>query len=127
MSGKLSLALTGTLGDPVIREDTNPVFTCSQCGVLVGRDGMSVHGSWHNADEVREPSPPWASSADLSELSEPIVFTRQGPVPFSQAPQLIKLALAEGRVAKLEELVHLLLDPYARTERITQLRKELGV
>jgi hypothetical protein len=38
-------------------------------------------------DEVRErlDMPPWG----LSETSEPVVFTAQGPIPFSMAPQLI--------------------------------------
>jgi len=44
-------------------------------------------------DEVRErlDLPPWG----LTETSEPVVFTAQGPVPFSMAPQLI-LAAAQG-------------------------------
>ena len=45
-------------------------------------------------DEIREQLdlPPWAA---FSELSEPIVFTPQGPVPFSQASALIRKTLED--------------------------------
>ena len=33
--------------------------------------------------------PPWG----LQETSEPVVFTAQGPVPFSMAPDLIRAAI----------------------------------
>ena len=47
--------------------------------------GMGV--SISSVDEVREKLdlPPWAE-----ELSEPVVFTAQGPVPFSKAPELFR-------------------------------------
>jgi 8-oxo-dGTP pyrophosphatase MutT (NUDIX family) len=47
-------------------------------------------------DEVRErlDLPPWG----LQETSEPVVFTAQGPVPFSMAPQLIMMA-AQGKTS----------------------------
>ena len=45
-------------------------------------------------DEVRErlDLPPWG----LEETGEPVVFTAQGPVPFSMAPQLIMMAAQGG-------------------------------
>ena len=84
---------------------------------------MVFHGS-HTVDGQVEELPPWKAA---DEVREPVVFTKEGPVPFSAAPHLIRATLAEARVKKLEELVHLLLDPYARPERISQLRKELEV
>jgi len=46
-------------------------------------------------DEVRErlDLPPWG----LPETSEPIVMTQNGPIPFSQAPQLIQAMLTQGQ------------------------------
>ena len=46
-------------------------------------------------DEIRErlDLPPWG----LSETSEPIVMTQNGPVPFSMAPQLIQSMLQQGQ------------------------------
>ena len=48
-------------------------------------------------DEVRErlDLAPWG----LSETSEPVVFTAQGPIPFSMAPQLI-MAMQQGAQGK---------------------------
>jgi ADP-ribose pyrophosphatase YjhB (NUDIX family) len=46
-----------------------------------------VQNGISSIDEVRErlDMPPWG----LTETSEPVVFTAQGPIPFSMAPQLI--------------------------------------
>jgi hypothetical protein len=46
-------------------------------------------------DEVRDrlDMPPWG----LTETSEPIVMTQNGPVPFSMAPQLIQAMLSQGQ------------------------------
>lgn len=57
----------------------------TQLGVEQVQNGIS------SIDEVRErlDLPPWG----LEETSEPVVFTQQGPVPFSMAPQLIQAAM----------------------------------
>jgi 8-oxo-dGTP pyrophosphatase MutT (NUDIX family) len=54
---------------------------------------QQVQNGIASIDEVRErlDLPPWG----LRETSEPVVFTAQGPVPFSMAPQLI-MAAAQG-------------------------------
>ena len=39
--------------------------------------------------------PPWG----LQETSEPVVFTAQGPIPFSMAPELIRSAITRGGVS----------------------------
>ena len=51
------------------------------------RSGWSRCRTASPIDEVRErlDMPPWG----LTETSEPVVFTAQGPIPFSMAPQLI--------------------------------------
>jgi 8-oxo-dGTP pyrophosphatase MutT (NUDIX family) len=48
---------------------------------------QQVQNGIASIDEVRDrlDLPPWG----LSETSEPVVFTAQGPIPFSMAPQLI--------------------------------------
>ena len=57
----------------------------TQLGVEQVQNGIA------SIDEVRErlDMPPW----NLQETSEPVVFTAQGPVPFSMAPQLIQAAM----------------------------------
>ena len=52
----------------------------------LGVQGRSRTASY-SIDEVRDrlDLPPWG----LQETSEPVVFTAQGPIPFSMAPQLI--------------------------------------
>lgn len=66
-------------------------------------------------DEVRErlDLPPWG----LQETSEPVVFTRQGPIPFSMAPQMLKdlhvtrvLLTGAGGFAGSHCLEHLLVN-----------------
>lgn len=51
------------------------------------------NGNW-SADQIRErfDLPPWA----LMETSEPVVFTEQGPVPFSMAPEILR-KMQEGK------------------------------
>ena len=53
-----------------------------------------VQNGISSIDEVRErlDMPPWG----LTETSEPVVFTAQGPIPFSMAPQLIAGMLGGG-------------------------------
>ena len=65
-------------------EDKQAITTL---GVEQVQNGIS------SIDEIRErlDLPPWG----LQETSEPVVFTAQGPVPFSMAPQLI-LAATQG-------------------------------
>jgi len=55
---------------------------------------QQVQNGIASIDEVRErlDLPPW----NLQETSEPVVFTAQGPVPFSMAPQLIMMAAQGG-------------------------------
>ncbi len=57
----------------------------TELGVQQVQNGIS------SIDEVRErlDLPPWG----LTETAEPVVFTAQGPVPFSMAPQLIMAAM----------------------------------
>jgi hypothetical protein len=56
----------------------------TELGVEQVQNGIS------SIDEVRDrlDLPPWG----LQETSEPVVFTAQGPIPFSMAPQLIMAA-----------------------------------
>ena len=55
---------------------------------------QQVQNGIASIDEVRErlDMPPWG----LQETSEPVVFTAQGPIPFSLAPQLIANMQAGG-------------------------------
>lgn len=56
---------------------------------------QQVQNGIASIDEVRDrlDLPPWG----LQETSEPVVFTAQGPVPFSMAPQLIMAAMQAGQ------------------------------
>jgi 8-oxo-dGTP pyrophosphatase MutT (NUDIX family) len=62
--------------------------------VIVDQGVQMIQNGLASIDEVREQldKPPWG----LQETSEPVVFTAQGPVPFSMAPQLIMMA-AQGK------------------------------
>jgi 8-oxo-dGTP pyrophosphatase MutT (NUDIX family) len=55
---------------------------------------QQVQNGIASVDEVRDrlDMPPWG----LRETSEPVVFTAQGPVPFSMAPDLIRAAIEGG-------------------------------
>ena len=55
---------------------------------------QQVQNAIASIDEVRErlDLPPWG----LQETTEPVVFTAQGPVPLSMAPQLIMMAAQGG-------------------------------
>jgi 8-oxo-dGTP pyrophosphatase MutT (NUDIX family) len=56
---------------------------------------QQVQNGIASIDEVRDrlDLAPWG----LSETSEPVVFTAQGPIPFSMAPQLIAAAMGGGQ------------------------------
>ena len=58
---------------------------------LVERGVQGIQNGLYSIDEVRGwlDLPPWG----LQETSEPVVFTAQGPVPFSMAPELIRAAI----------------------------------
>jgi 8-oxo-dGTP pyrophosphatase MutT (NUDIX family) len=58
---------------------------------LVDRGVQGIQNGLYTIDEVREwlDLPPFG----LPETSEPVVFTAQGPVPFSMAPDLIRAAI----------------------------------
>ena len=58
---------------------------------LVERGVQGIQNGLYSIDEVRGwlDLPPWG----LPETSEPVVFTAQGPVPFSMAPELIRAAI----------------------------------
>ena len=90
---------------------------------------MQIQNAISSIDEVRErlDLPPWG----LPETSEPVVFTVEGPVPMSMAPQLIenqqKAGLLEQRIEDLELLVSLLLEYQGLGERIARHRRELGL
>jgi 8-oxo-dGTP pyrophosphatase MutT (NUDIX family) len=58
---------------------------------LVDRGVQGIQNGLYSIDEVRGwlDLPPWG----LPETSEPVVFTAQGPVPFSMAPELIRAAI----------------------------------
>ncbi len=58
---------------------------------LVERGIQGIQNGLYSIDEVRGwlDLPPWG----LPETSEPVVFTAQGPVPFSMAPELIRAAI----------------------------------
>ncbi len=70
-------------------QDDEDRAAITSLGVEQVQNGIS------SIDEVRErlDLPPWG----LNETSEPVVFTAQGPVPFSLAPQLI--ANMQGQAA----------------------------
>jgi len=95
----------------------------TEIGVVQIQNGVS------SIDEVRErlDLPPWG----LPETSEPVVFTAQGPVPFSMAPQLFKSAeemtRQEKRIKDLETLVLRLLEQAVLQDKITRSRRELGL
>src|ERR1035441_710343 len=59
--------------------------------VIVDRGVQGIQNGLYTIDEVREwlGLPPFG----LPETSEPVVFTAQGPVPFSMAPDLIRAAI----------------------------------
>src|ERR1039457_3816907 len=59
--------------------------------VIVDRGVQGSQNGLYSIDEVREwrALPPWG----LQETSEPVVFTAQGPIPFSMAPDLIAPAI----------------------------------
>ena len=58
---------------------------------LVDRGVQGIQNGLYSIDEVRGwlDLPPWG----LQETSEPVVFTAQGPIPFSMAPELIRSAI----------------------------------
>ena len=58
---------------------------------LVERGVQGIQNGLYSIDEVRGwlDLPPWG----LPETTEPVVFTAQGPVPFSMAPDLIRAAI----------------------------------
>jgi hypothetical protein len=94
---------------------------CEWCGC--GSDAVNQNAI-HSIDEIQGKAdlPPWSA-----ETSEPVVFTAQGPIPFSAAPVLIQAAVDKDRIKKLERLVKLLTDWNARSEEITSLRRELNL
>src|ERR1017187_1484679 len=59
--------------------------------VIVDRGVQGIQNGLYSIDEVREwlDLPPWG----LQETSEPVLFTAQGPIPFSMAPDLIAAAI----------------------------------
>jgi 8-oxo-dGTP pyrophosphatase MutT (NUDIX family) len=63
---------------------------------IIAQGVDKVQNGISSIDEVREELdlPPWG----LQETSEPVVFTAQGPVPFSMAPELIRAAI-EGKTS----------------------------
>lgn len=95
----------------------------TELGVMQVQNGIS------SIDEVRARLhlPPWG----LAETSEPVVFTAQGPIPFSKAPELIRAAQEKAdqlrKIENLEKLVRLLLDPQSPWGEILNLRKQLGL
>ena len=70
-----------------------------------------VQNGISSIDEVRDrlDMPPWG----LQETSEPVVFTAQGPIPFSMAPQLIANMQAGGAAARgrTRAAHHVVADP----------------
>jgi 8-oxo-dGTP pyrophosphatase MutT (NUDIX family)/2'-5' RNA ligase len=58
---------------------------------LVERGIQGIQNGLYSIDEVRGwlDLPPWG----LPETSEPVVFTAQGPIPFSMAPEIIRAAV----------------------------------
>lgn len=58
----------------------------------------AVQNGITSIDEIREKLdlPPWG----IPEISEPVVFAPQGPIPISMAPQLIEATLGKGEEVK---------------------------
>ena len=58
---------------------------------IVDRGVQGIQNGLYSIDEVRGwlDLPPWG----LPETSEPVVFTAQGPIPFSMAPEIIRAAI----------------------------------